>query len=64
MANEEMTAITRIADKPYLHLMRSIVVPELKEFLSDFNKKTAKYVDPSTLLKSHQNPVVQIVDYE
>jgi hypothetical protein len=58
MPNEELTAITRLADKPYMHLMRSIIVPELKQFVNDFILQTTKFHDPSPLLKSHQNPVV------
>lgn len=37
---EKLTAITIIADKPYLHLLRTITVPEIRSFHRHFLMKT------------------------
>ena len=29
---EKLTAVTQIEDKPYLHLMRTVTVPEIRSF--------------------------------
>ena len=37
---DKLTAISEIVDRPYLHLMRTIVVPEIKAFHRNFLLKT------------------------
>ena len=42
---EKLTAITQIADKPYLHLMRTVTVPEIRAFHRNFLSKTIQFRD-------------------
>jgi hypothetical protein len=53
MPTEDMTAITQYSQRSYLNLMRSITSPEVRNYISEFQAKTTKYYDTSTLLKSH-----------
>ena len=50
---DKMTAITQFHDKPYLHLMRSVVCPEVRKFHQDFLQKTTRYVDKNPRLPTH-----------
>ena len=50
---DKMTAITRFHDKPYLHLMRSVVAPEVRKFHADFLQKTTRYIDKNPNLPTH-----------
>lgn len=55
---DDMTAVTQLQSKPYMNLMHTVISPEVRRYVSEFKQKTEKFVDPSTLLKTHQDPVV------
>lgn len=58
---EDLTAQTQFKDRPYMHLMRSITVPEVRRFIRDFINDTAKFKDRSA--KSN-DPMNQLVNHE
>lgn len=45
LPHEKLTAITVLEERPYLHLMLSFVLPEVRTFVHDFMRKTTRYVD-------------------
>ena len=58
---EDLTAQTQFKERPYMHLMRSVIVPEVRRFINDFITDTIKFKDVS--LKSN-DPMNQLVNYE
>jgi len=50
---DKMTAVTKFHDKPYLHLMRSVVNPEVRKFHQDFLQKTTRFIDKNPHLPTH-----------
>ena len=58
---EDLTAQTQFKDRPYMHLMRSITVSEVRRYIRDFVNETAKFKDTSA--KSN-DPMNQLVNYE
>ena len=61
---EDLTAVTRFSDNGYSHLMRSVTDPKVRRYIATFMEATAKWINPSTILKSHENPVVQVITYD
>ena len=55
---EDLTAQTQYKDKPYMHLMRGVVVPGVRRRIRDFMNETIKFKDGSPSLKSHVNNLV------
>jgi len=55
---EELTAVTRFSDNGYSHLMRTVTEPKVRRYIAAFMDATAKWINPSTVLKSHESPVV------
>jgi hypothetical protein len=58
---EDLTAQTQYKDRPYMHLMRSVVVPEVRRYIQNFLNDTVKFKDAS--LKGN-DPLTQLVNYE
>jgi hypothetical protein len=50
---EKMTAMTQFTGRPYIHLMRAIVTPDIRAAHTAFMQQTTKFVD--TARRAHQN---------
>ena len=57
-----MTAITRLHEKPYQLLMRTIVNPEVRKFHQDFLAKTSQYIDKNPHLPTHAQSIIQVMN--
>jgi len=55
-----MTAMTQFVGRPYLHLMRSVVSPEIRSCHQAFMNATVKYREKNAALtsKTHASPTV------
>jgi hypothetical protein len=42
---DELAAVTKMFDLPYLYLMRTIIVPKVRNFSQQFVNKTTKFID-------------------
>ena len=59
---DKMTAITRLHEKPYQLLMRTIVSPEVRRFHQDFLAKTSQYIDKNPHLPTHAQSIIQVMN--
>lgn len=55
---DKLTAVSQIVQRPYLHLMKTIISPDIRILQQSFLQKTIKYTDPSKQIPNYKSSMV------